>query len=180
MYIPFVITILYFYTAVKKLNNTRGPTYEELYIIVRNLLVTEILFWYTDWYAFSDIFTNAFSIINLVMFFISQDIYFYGIHKILHFKYIFQTVHYIHHGHYATYNAWYAHILDHILLNLLSIGVPFAVFPNTRWVFMLIAFLEVYTSVNGHSKNSKHYNHHINHKHRLGSIYIIDRLMGSY
>lgn len=180
MYIPFGLTFWYFYLSVKKLpNNSRGPNTLEFINVLRNVLITEILFLVTDWYIFPSIFIESFSLLNIIGFFIIQDIYFYSIHKLLHIL-LFNSVHSLHHKHYAPYNAWYASLPDHLLLNVGSLGVPFYLFPNTRWLFMIIVFLEIYTSINGHTMNSPHHKHHLDYTKRLGSLYIIDRLMGSF
>lgn len=174
MYIPALITIWYLYVSVKKSDNIQ-PTNLELVQIIINLLITEVLYYIADKYIF--VYTN-FSIVNIVLFLLAQDIYFYFIHYLLH-KYLY-SIHSKHHTKYGALYAWYATIPDHIFLNLFSVGVPFYIFCNSSYIFVLLIILQIYTSVNGHTKNSPHSTHHKYILKRLGSIYLMDRLLNTY
>lgn len=174
------ITVIYLYLSGKKSVHNNNIIYEEpsldqLIRILINILITEILAIYAFWY--SNLFSE-FSSINLTMFFLTQDIYFYSIHRLLH-AYAYR-VHAVHHEIFGPLFAWNTTLLDHILLNVMSVAVPFYFFPNTKMVLLLIITLEIYTSVNGHTYNSPHHTHHKNLRKRFGSIYLVDRLLGSY
>lgn len=180
MYILGFITFIYLYIAGKKFTQNEHVIYElptmmQIYRIIVNLLGTDALAAYTFWV--SDIFTS-FSFCNLVMFFVVQDFYFYAVHKLLH-KFAYR-IHKTHHETFGPILAWNASLIDHFLLNVGSLAIPFLLFPNTRFILLLLITLEIYTSVNGHTYNSYHHLHHNNPTKRLGSIYIFDRLFGSY
>ena len=175
MYIPLLITSLYLYVSVKKSDSSFTPSFSELWQVCINLLITELLYYVADSYIYTYI---NFSFTNLIMFFISQDIYFYFMHYLFHnHLYIF---HIKHHTEYGPFYAWHATIPDHIFLNLFSFGIPFYLFNNSSLVFVLLVILQIYTSINGHTKKSPHSIHHKNVKKRLGSIYLVDRLLGTY
>ena len=175
MYIPLLITSWYLYVSVKKSDSSFAPSFSESLQVYINLLITELLYYLAD----SCIYTYInFSFINLIMVFIAQDIYFYFMHYLLHnHLYLF---HIKHHTKYGPFYAWYSTIPDHIFLNLFSLGVPFYLFNNSSLVFVLLVILQIYTSINGHTDNSPHSIHHKNVKKRLGSIYLVDRLLGTY
>jgi len=180
MYIPGFITALYLYIVAKKSSDGNDilyplPTMKQLYTVMINVLYTDLVAVYAFW--FSDLFAG-FSIFNLIMFFLIQDVYFYSVHRLLH-KYAY-WIHKAHHEIYGPFFAWHASIPDHILVNIMSVAVSFWLFPNTKLVLLFIITLEVYTSVNGHTFNSPHYKHHQDVTKRLGSQYLIDRFLGSY
>jgi hypothetical protein len=175
MYIPGLITFWYLYVSVKKSDKTFLPSNLEIVEVFINLLITELLYYVSNTHFYTYI---NFSIFNLIMFFIAQDIYFYSIHYIMH-NYLY-LLHHKHHMKYGSFYAWYATIPDHVFLNLFSFGIPFYIFNNSRTVFVLLIILQIYTSVNGHTKNSPHSIHHKYVNKRLGSIYLVDRLLGSF
>jgi hypothetical protein len=175
MYIPSLVTLWYLYLSVKKTDNDYVPNDLELLQVSVNLFITEILYYLVDAcvYTYTD-----FNIFNLVMFFITQDIYFYTVHYLMHnYLYIFHNKH---HTKYGPFYAWHTTSIDHVFLNLLSFGIPFYLFSNSSSVFIFLILLELYTSINGHTKKSKHSIHHKYTSRRLGSIYIIDKMLGTY
>lgn len=94
---------------------------------------------------------------------------------------MYETVHYIHHSRdVSAILGWCAHPIEHLFLNIGSVAFPFFVFNNTKYILTIIAILEAYWSVSGHVKHTPHHIHHIHMNKRFGSIYIIDRLFGSY
>ncbi len=176
MYIPLLISVLYVYLSVRLSNVEFMATDNDIVKVFRNLLITEILFWLGDEYVLR--YSDSFSVFNFIIFFVAQDIYFYFIHYLFHR--LFYKYHADHHSLYAPFYAWYGSIYEHVLLNLLSIAIPFILFPNTQLVFVIIIVMQTYTSVNGHTDNSRHNKHHLDPKKRLGSIYLVDRLLGTY
>lgn len=178
-YFPGLITAIYAYFAVKKtdLQEYAAPATQVVENIIVNLTITEIIFM-LGW-LFEVLGSNTFSIMNLALFYIMQDIYFYCVHRFL-FHGPLWRLHHIHHLFIDSHAAWYGHFLEHILLNLGSIVVPFYLFPNTSLVMFLVILQQIYTSVNGHTKSSPHSIHHSNRNRRFGSIYLLDRLTGTF
>jgi hypothetical protein len=176
MYIPLYISFLYIYISVRLQLNNYTVKNKEVRVVSRNILATELL-WYVG-HSYILTYLPSFSLLNLILFFIAQDIYFYSVHYLLH-KY-FYSIHATHHSIYGPFYAWYSTAIEHILLNLGSIAVPFILFPNSSLTFICIITLQMYTSINGHTDNSPHSKHHADTRKRLGSIYLVDRFMDSY
>lgn len=151
----------------EKCNFVNELSPEVLAQIYSNLVLTELAYGLS---RFFNIHKDEFDPFNLIYFFIIQDIYFYFVHKYLH-KY---SMHYMHHTQFRPSCAWYADYREHLLLNVGSVGISYILFPNTNLVFHLIIYLQIYTSVNGHTRGSKHHKHHLNSNKRYGSIYLID------
>lgn len=176
MYIPLYITILYLYFSVHLSSQSFVATNRQILKVSKNLFVTECLYCLGDIYVLR--YLPSFSIINFILFILAQDVYFYFVHYIMH-KY-FYSIHALHHTIYAPFYAWYGSVYEHIFLNLGSIAIPFILFPNSSLIFLLIITLQTYTSVNGHTSDSPHSVHHVHPKRRLGSVYLIDRLMRTF
>jgi hypothetical protein len=175
MYIPFLISLTYIYFAAIKTTADQIPKRHEFENVLQNLVITEMIyllgrFWLLSFYEFS--------LLNFLAFSLVQDIYFYLVHYILH-KYLY-FIHKQHHSVYGPMHAWHCYWVEHIILNIGSVGIPFMLFPNPSWFLLLITIAEIYTSVNGHTNGSPHHKHHLDITKRLGSIYLIDRLMKSY
>ncbi len=180
-YFPGLITLVYAYLAVKKTDyqDNAEPAYTLLQNVACNLLITELVFllgWMFDLLVCHDC---GFSLLRLIMFYILQDIYFYSVHRFL-FHGPLWNWHSYHHAYITSVAAWYGHPIEHLVLNLGSIIVPYWVFSNPSWVLFVIILQQIYTSVNGHTKTSPHSIHHLRNNMRFGSIYLIDRLMGSF
>lgn len=169
------IFLAYWYFAVKYTADT--PNNDIFTTVMTNVVLTEALFWsglqYLD-------FSESFSLMRLLGFFLAQDLYFYASHRLFHsvpFLYVF---HKVHHREYSPVCAWYSHPADHILINVMSVGVSFWLFPNPYWTLVLICIAQCRSSVTGHREGTPHKLHHLNVQKRLGSVYLFDRLLGSY
>ncbi len=180
IYIPFAIIAIYSYFAVKLSDlpdDSHILTSEIINNVTINVLISELLYfigWLYDPFEYTGL-----SVKNLLMFFVTQDIYFYLVHK-----YIFHGplwyLHHQHHNYINSYLAWYCSPIEQLLLNLGSVAFSFWLFPNAEWVLVAIICLQTYTSVNGHTPNSPHSVHHRFPNKRFGSIYLVDRLMKSF
>lgn len=176
MYIPCLITASYFYWAVKRTPTNIHPLPSELRLVALNVLLTELLYYYGD--AFMP-YAESFSLFRLFGFFILQDLHFYTAHYLFHkYGYGYHAAH--HTGQYLPCNAWYTSVLDHFVTSVGSVAVPFCICNNPAWVLIIIIAVQIYTSVNGHTNNSKHSVHHATPWKRYGSIYCIDWLMDTY
>lgn len=179
LYIPGIIFMTYFYVSVKKsdLPDDSPMLVDTINTVIFNVLTTELL--YFIGYLYDPFIYVSLSATNLILFFIAQDIYFYLVHK-----YVFHGplwfMHHNHHLYITSYLAWYCNIVEHLLLNVGSVVFAFWLFPNTRWIFVLIICLQTYTSVNGHTTTSPHSVHHRFPNKRYGSIYLLDRMLNSF
>jgi len=174
MYFP--IFIWYIYISHIKTNEGSILTNDAIINVIKNLIITDNIYLFVScYYEFSE-----FSLLNIILMLIAQDIYFYTMHKVFHNKYMYNSFHHIHHQSLQPFYAWRAHIVEHIVVNIGSIAIPFFLFPNNSYVLTLIVLVQVYTSVNGHTGLTDHAKHHIDHNKCLGSIYIMDRLLFTY
>lgn len=165
----------YLYYALKCTQTE--PDNQLLLIVLVNVLIAEVFFWIGYHYI---TFSESFSVLNLVGFVILQDAWFYATHRMLHSNSFLYQFHKLHHTVYSPVYAWLAHPIDHIVVNLGSVAVPFMICDNPYWVLVLLCALECHTSVTGHADGTPHHTHHKNVTKRLGSIYLFDRLLGSY
>lgn len=167
-------SILVWYLIVafikEKRNFVNELSPEILAQIYSNLALTEVAYGLSRFFNIHKEEVDIFNLVNLIAFFIFQDIYFYTVHMYLH-NY---SIHYMHHTQFRPSCAWYADYREHLLLNVGSVGVSYILFPNNIVIFHLIIYLQIYTSVNGHTRGSKHHKHHLNPNKRYGSIYFID------
>lgn len=168
--------MIYLYFSVHLSLKSFVATNAQILQVSKNLFITELLYFLGDTYLIN--YNASFSFINFILFILMQDLYFYAVHFIMH-NYIYR-IHVLHHSLYSPYYAWYGSVYEHIFLNLGSVGIPFMIFPNSSLCFFVIITLQTYTSVNGHTSDSPHSIHHLHPKKRLGSIYLIDRLLGTY
>lgn len=169
------IFLAYWYFALRHTEQIPKP--DVLLTVLVNVLFTEALFWtglqYLD-------FNKSFSIWRLLGFLLAQDLYFYASHRLFHsvpFLYVF---HKVHHQEYSPVCAWHSHLVDHMLINVASVAVSFWLFPNPYWTLVLICIAQCRSSVTGHRDGTPHQLHHLNVQKRLGSVYLFDRLIGSY
>lgn len=153
------------------------PEGELLFRVLINVLIAELLFWSgTSVMTFPDEFSGW----NLVYFLLAQDVWMYTIHRMFHkIPYLYQF-HRLHHSEYAPVYAWLAHPIDHIFINLASVGIPFMLFSNPYWTMVLLCMAQCRSSVTGHDNGTPHHMHHRDHTKQLGSIYLLDRILGSY
>jgi sterol desaturase/sphingolipid hydroxylase (fatty acid hydroxylase superfamily) len=183
-YVPFLVTLLYTYFAVKKTQlavEESSPPSNVLNSVVVNLAITEVIYlfgWFYDPLT-CDSPSCSLSFSRIILFYVMQDIYFYFIHRYIFHKWL-TDFHAVHHQFIIAYAAWYGHPLEHILLNIGSIIIPFWIFPNPAWVLFIIIIQQIYTSVNGHTPNSPHSVHHNCPTKRFGSIYLVDRLLDTF
>ena len=112
------------------------------------------------------------------------DVLFYLLHKILHAKWIYANIHYIHHRYKYTYGigAFYSHPLEFIGGNLLPVLAPMMVLDMPlRLCDLLVGLATFYTVVIAHGgflPISKHLYHHLKYKYNYGIIRT-DEIMGT-
>lgn len=169
------ILIPYLYFALK--HTKIEPDTSLLVRVLVNIVIAELAFWIGAGHIPV---TESFSVWRLLGFFILQDLWFYSTHVLFHhIPYLYQF-HKIHHSAYAPVYAWLAHPVDHIIIHLGSVAVPFMVCNNPDWVLIMLCVLESWSSVTGHADGTPHHTHHIDMTKRYGSIYLFDRMFGSY
>jgi len=173
MYIPGLITISYLYNS----NPCELPCDKHSAInIFINILIAECL------YASTTIvkpYTN-FNIKNIILFLILQDIWFYTFHKLFHSIPILYRIHKLHHSKFGPFFTWYIDWREHVLINIGSFTIPWLLFPNNPIVLVSLIIIQIYSAVDGHKEKSQHEIHHLFNNRRYGSIYLLDRIFGTY
>ena len=112
------------------------------------------------------------------------DVLFYLLHKILHTRWIYANIHYIHHRYKYTYGigAFYSHPLEFIGGNLLPVLAPMMMLDMPlRLCDLLVGLATFYTVVIAHGgflPISKHLYHHLKYKYNYGIIRT-DEIMGT-
>jgi hypothetical protein len=134
MYIFLAYTCWYLFLAeINTKNIYQVPTSYELSIVLRNLFITEILF-----YLFLSNLTielsNLTKCINYFLFLILHSIYYNVVNYIL-IKYDVINYKTIKSKSISLYLVWYHSLLEHILLEIGSFIIPYYIFPT--YVFML-------------------------------------------
>lgn len=169
------IFLAYSYYAL--LRTKTEPDNHLLFRVLINIFIAEMLFWLG---TYTLTFSESFSVMRLIGFFIIQDLWFYSTHIIFHHVPYLYQFHKIHHSAYAPVYAWLAHPVDHIVIHLGSVAVPFMICNNPYWVLCLLCISQCRSSVTGHDENTPHHVHHIDMTKQMGSIYLFDRMFGSY
>ena len=168
------VTIWYLYLSNQLTKSTKQIDLEGTVLVIKNVVIADLLFLaMLTLYNFGE-----FNLLNIIWLLLAQEVWFYTTHRIAH-KYFYEH-HKIHHGILHPLYAWKACHAEHLIVNLGSFGVPFLMFPNNIYVFCGLVALQIYTSINGHTGNTEHALHHYDMTKRFGSIYILDRLFGSY
>jgi methylsterol monooxygenase len=112
------------------------------------------------------------------------DILFYFLHKILHTRWMYANIHYIHHRYKYTYGigALYSHPIEFVGGNLLPVLAPMMVLDiPLRLCDLLVAVATFYTVVVAHGgflPISRHLYHHLKYKYNYGVIRT-DEIMGT-
>jgi sterol desaturase/sphingolipid hydroxylase (fatty acid hydroxylase superfamily) len=112
------------------------------------------------------------------------DVLFYLVHKILHTRWIYANIHYIHHRYKYTYGigAFYSHPVEFIGGNLLPVLAPMIVLDMPlRLCDLLVGLATFYTVVIAHGgflPISKHLYHHLKYKYNYGIIRT-DEILGT-
>jgi sterol desaturase/sphingolipid hydroxylase (fatty acid hydroxylase superfamily) len=174
MYIPLLISIEYILVSNHK--QVIPLNIKQIQIVFRNLLISELLYLISIY----TVDLSQWRWINFPIILFVQDLYFYFIHMLFHKVSFLYEYHKLHHSSFSPFLGWYSTIIEHIVLNLGSFAIPIFIFPIHSHLITLLIIMQVYTSVNGHASNSKHEKHHLDHRKRLGSIYLFDRLFGSF
>lgn len=139
---------------------------------------------------------KTFLIINLA------NLFFYCFHRLLHTKYLFNRVHYIHHEFIEPVGAatFYAHPIEHLFSNVLSFLIPVILIGVKYWILIGLLAFSTIISVIAHveyeilplfltllsnkisyvSTGSEHLVHHKYFTCNYGFAKYLDKLFGTY
>jgi sterol desaturase/sphingolipid hydroxylase (fatty acid hydroxylase superfamily) len=115
------------------------------------------------------------------------NIFFYIAHYLLHTKYLYKTIHHIHHQFIdpVVVGALYAHPIEHLFGNLLSFIVPLVVIGADFYTTMFMVFAATILTLTAHcdykfiGKNA-HVAHHRKFLCNYGFGDYLDKLLGTY
>jgi len=146
-YIPLSATVVYLYIAAKLSKNIQiRPRSDVLNKTMMNLMLTEIVFvclWLFDYPT-----SESFSLIRLILFYLIQDAYYYGVHRYLMHSSVLERFHNVPPEPLTYYSAWYRSSVEHIVLNLFSVIIPMWIVPNSTLVmygvFLQQTFMSIY------------------------------------
>jgi len=146
-------------------------------VVLKNLVGTEVLYLIASLTLTLPDTWNPFNLLPII---VLQDVWFYSVHQLFHKVPTLYQYHKLHHSMYGAFYAWYSTLLEHIIINIASVAVPFWFFRVNSYYLLGLIVLQIYTSIDGHTNGSPHNKHHLNIRKRLGSIYLLDRLFGSF
>lgn len=124
----------------------------------------------------------------IILYYYLHCIWFYFSHRILHTRFFWYYIHYIHHIYIKTmpYAALYCHPLEHVFMNLMSIFIGPILFPSNMLVTKLWFHICTINTVISHfssmreTKSSSHDLHHLLYRYNYGTGRFMDIIFGTY
>lgn len=184
MYIPLLITSNYLLASTYWIHPDDSYSLSLTGTVLQNILLTEFLYLSL---AIGTTTTSNFypttlphEIFNILAVLLLQDIYFFYFHRLAHSHPTLKRIHH-HHTQFCSFAAWHSHWLEHLLINIGSASFPFLLLPLHAYTLHFLIILMVTNVVYSHSKyNPYHIVHHTTPTVRFGTLYLIDRLLGTY
>ena len=138
----------------------------------------------TDYVELTDILLIP---LYLYLYYIIHCIWFYFIHRLMHTRLLWNTVHKIHHQIIDTnpYTALYCHFIEHLVLNLMSVFIGPIIFPSTQIALKIWFHMTTLSTINAHNsisriKKQTHDIHHMFYKYNFGTGVVLDKLFNAY
>ena len=125
---------------------------------------------------------KIFGIVNL------SNLFFYVSHYILHFKPLYDWIHYQHHEFIdvIVVGAMYAHPIEHLICNVLAFVIPFILIGSNFWVTMFMILGGTFMTLAAHCDykflgiGNDHVTHHKLFVYNYGFGGYLDKLFGTY
>ena len=113
--------------------------------------------------------TVIFSVIKIFCIINFANLLFYLVHRLLHTKYLFRWIHYIHHEFIEpiAVASLYAHPMEHLFANTLAFFIPFFIIGSTYiWslIFIIMGTIITILSHANYKIISSHNDHIVHHK----------------
>jgi sterol desaturase/sphingolipid hydroxylase (fatty acid hydroxylase superfamily) len=116
------------------------------------------------------------------------DVWLYFSHRLLHTRFLFQHIHYVHHQfiHPQPIDTFYAHPLENIFQNWCIIGIPLLFTPLyvSKLTLLILCPLFLQNTLQAHNtihdKQGFHILHHLFHYRNYGAgLHLMDHLFGT-
>lgn len=186
-------TTAFIYPIAFKARQQHQPSYWKILnaicVSIINQAIALPLAWWIAPYCINDDYDDL-RVVPLKFLFYATlaDQWFYWIHRTIHHRWIYQYIHSIHHQ--WTYpipvSTLYAHPVEHVLGNILSLLIGPLLWPTNSWVMHIWIVLATFNAVSGHSgmhfpwfSIEKHDLHHRLLNCNFGTSGISDRMYGT-
>lgn len=166
------------------------PTKVLLNVLFNQLVVTPVIVLAlpTTYLVDEEYLTWKSLLIYLNLYYVIQCMWFYWTHRLLHTRYFWCRVHYVHHTYTETfpYCAIYAHPFEHAVGNVASVIMGPIMFPYNINMFRIWIAMATVNSVYSHSYISRignpgnHDLHHLFFRYNYGTGTWVDKLFGTY
>ena len=177
------------------LNNNNYLLYDTIKLVLFNQIIINPIIIYiiyinnigildrplpSTYYIFYDLFKSL-----LIVEFV-----FYYIHRLLHTKYLYKHIHYIHHIYNTpiAIGAIYAHPVEYIFGNILPVILGPLILQSHVITFLLFQLFAIINTINSHSGYNipllfnpiDHDIHHLKYKYNFGILNILDKFHNTY
>jgi sterol desaturase/sphingolipid hydroxylase (fatty acid hydroxylase superfamily) len=124
----------------------------------------------------------------LFTYYVLHCIWFYFIHRLLHTRFLWRHIHYIHHSYINTnpYATFYAHPVEHLMLNLMSVLIGPYMFPSNTILLRVWLHAGTINSIISHNSSGNsgvmesHDIHHKLFRFNFGTGVAMDKIFGTY
>lgn len=119
---------------------------------LNQLLTIPVLIWFMSHINVENLSTIR-TLPLMIIYVLATDIWFYFTHRMLHNRFLFKYIHYIHHEweYPIAVRAMYAHPLEHIIGNVASVMIGPFLFPSSIYVICAWTIVSTVNSVLTHS-----------------------------
>lgn len=181
-----------FYLMYKNRNLIDNKQFNKYVIlnVISNQIVGSSVFYYFNFEIIESESLDLFILLcDIVILSFIHSIYFYILHWVFHTKFLYNSIHYMHHKNYVTvpYTAINCHILEHIFVNLMSVFIGTKIWLCNKNSVIIWVWISTISSINSHSgflrkeTPDRHDYHHLLKNVNYGSGYIfMDKIFGTY
>ena len=126
--------------------------------------------------------------IYIMTYYITHCFWFYWSHRLLHTRFFWTHVHYIHHIYRTTlpYATFYCHPIEHAMTNLMSVFIGPIILPCDTITLKIWIHIGVLHSLNAHFSEMRgdtpgtHDLHHTFYRFNYGTGAVMDKIYGTY
>lgn len=136
----------------------------------------------------SNLFRMLHMFIYIMLYYVNHCIWFYLSHRLLHIRFFWKHIHYVHHTYKNTlpFAAFYCHPVEHIMSNLMSVFIGPILLPCDSLTLKLWLHLGTLHSVHAHFSELRGNNpgihdlHHLFYRFNYGTGEVMDKIFGTY